>query len=149
MTLHRISGLLLVATLLGIIGSILIWMAAGGIGPRSPFWQGLLYLLLALTLPLSLAIAILRCRLWNIEVIINRTLVYGLLTASLALVYFGGVALLQQGFSSESPIVIVVSTLFTAALFAPCENGSKGQSIGDFTAGNTMPSRLWRLSGQR
>jgi hypothetical protein len=105
--------------LLGIVGPVLIWMAAGGIGPRSPFWQGLLYLLLALTFPLSLAIAILRYRLWNIEVIINRTLIYGLLTASLALVYFGGVALLQQVFSSESPIVIVVSTLFTAALFAP------------------------------
>jgi hypothetical protein len=62
---------------------------------------------------------VLKYRLYDIDLIINRTLVYGVLTASLALIYYGSVVLLQQVFTAESPIAIVLSTLVIAALFSP------------------------------
>jgi hypothetical protein len=75
--------------------------------------------------PLSLSIAVLRYRLYAIDVVINRTLVYGSLTVMLGLVYFGSVASLQYSFRTltgheEQPqLAIVVSTLVIAALFNP------------------------------
>jgi hypothetical protein len=75
--------------------------------------------------PLSLSIAVLRYRLYDIDVVINRTLVYGSLTMMLGLVYFGSVASLQYAVSAltgheEQPqLSIVVSTLVIAALFNP------------------------------
>ena len=76
-------------------------------------------------LPIAAGVAILKYRLYNIDLIINRTLVYGSLTATLALVYFGGVtatqALLRTLTSQEQlpQLVIVASTLLIAALFNP------------------------------
>jgi hypothetical protein len=76
-------------------------------------------------IPVSMGIAITRYRLYEIDLIINRTLVYGLLTAMLALVYFGGVATTQAIFRAltgqqEQPqLAIVISTLLIAALFNP------------------------------
>jgi hypothetical protein len=81
--------------------------------------------LLPILFPLSLGFALLRYRLWDIDLIINRTLVYGSLTGLLALVYFGLVIALQSvvhvltGQVSQTPVVIVASTLAIAALFQP------------------------------
>ncbi len=78
-----------------------------------------------LLIPLSIGFSILRYRLYDIDLLINRTLVYGTLTVSLALVYFGLVIGLQAlvrlftGQALQSPIVIVASTLAIAALFQP------------------------------
>jgi hypothetical protein len=76
-----------------------------------------------LLIPLSIGVAIVYDRLWNI--VIRRTLVYGILTASLALAYFSGVAVVQVVFHAftgeveQSQLAVVVSTLGVAALFNP------------------------------
>ncbi len=79
--------------------------------------------LLLLLIPLSFGFAILRSRLWEIDVLINRTLVYGMLTVLLAGVYVGLViglqALLRGIISQDNSVVIVISTLAIAALFQP------------------------------
>jgi hypothetical protein len=83
-----------------------------------------LYLFGAL-IPLSIASAILRSHLWDIDVLINKALVYGTLTVLLALFYvslvigLGSLVRIFRGQVSQSPIVIVASTLAIAALFQP------------------------------
>jgi hypothetical protein len=78
-----------------------------------------------LGLPVFTGIAIVKHRLFDIDVVINRTLVYGSLTAMLALVYFGGVATTQAlfraltGQEQQPQLAIVISTLLIAALFNP------------------------------
>ena len=76
-----------------------------------------------LVIPLTIGFSILRYRLWDTDIIIKRTLVYGLLTAVLALLYFGSVLLFQQVTQTltgqRSPAAIVASTLLIAALFSP------------------------------
>ena len=73
----------------------------------------------------ALGVAILRYRLYAIDVIINRTLVYGSLTGTLAMVYLGGVATTQALFRAltsqeqQPQLAIVISTLVIAALFNP------------------------------
>jgi hypothetical protein len=80
------------------------------------------YSLLLLT-PLSIGVAILRSQLWDIDVLINRTLVYGGLSGTLLAVYAGCIlglqALLRGLFHQTSDVAIVVSTLLIAALFQP------------------------------
>ncbi len=81
------------------------------------------YPLVLLSLPVTVGIAILRSRLYDIDVLINRTLVYGTLTILLALVYFGlvigGQHLLVSLLGQSNAVVLVVSTLVVAALFQP------------------------------
>jgi hypothetical protein len=78
-----------------------------------------------LGVPIAAGIAILKYRLYEIDILINRTLVYGSLTVMLALVYFGGVTATQAIFRTltgqeEQPqIAVVASTLVIAALFNP------------------------------
>jgi hypothetical protein len=86
---------------------------------------GLIFNFAIMFLPLSIGISILRNQLYDIDRLINRTLVYGILTILLALVYFAlvfglqALARLFTGQVSQSPIVIVSSTLAIAALFHP------------------------------
>jgi hypothetical protein len=78
---------------------------------------------LLLLIPLSFGFAMLRSRLWDIDIVINRTLVYGALTVILAVVYVGLViglqALLRGIISPDNSVAIVLSTLVIAALFQP------------------------------
>ena len=135
----RVSGLVqrqqtkwvvfgLAATILVILGRlvpILIFPSLGA--SSSPYFLLFTYVYPVglLLIPLTLSIAILRYRLWDIDILINRTLVYGILTVLLALVYFGlviGLGSLIRLFTgqvSQSPVAIVVSTLAIYALFQP------------------------------
>lgn len=76
-----------------------------------------------LLIPASVAIAILRYRLWDIDVLINRALVYGSLTVTTATLYIGAVIALQALFRAlvgqQSDLAIAVATLAVAALFNP------------------------------
>ncbi len=84
-----------------------------------------LIMLGVLSLPLATGIAILRYRLYDIDLLINRTIVYGALTATLVAAYFAGVTLLQwlfralTGQEQQAQLAIVASTLVIAALFNP------------------------------
>ncbi len=89
-----------------------------------------LFLSAASTIPAATGIAMLKYRLYDIDVIINRTLVYGSLTVTLALVYAGSVISLQYVFrvfaGGSSQLVIVASTLAIAALFNPLRRRIQG-----------------------
>jgi len=82
-----------------------------------------LFLVGFLAIPSAMALAILRYRLYDIDVVINRTLVYGALSAVLVLVYFGSIALLQTAWialtGQRSQLAVVASTLLIAVLFNP------------------------------
>nr|MBA2712488.1 hypothetical protein [Rubrobacteraceae bacterium] len=82
-----------------------------------------------LAIPSALALAILKYRLYDIDLVINRTLVYGALTVTLALVYFGSIALLQGTWialtGQRAQLAVVASTLFIAALFNPLRRSTQ------------------------
>jgi len=113
------------------LGSILISVVLVLFGEESIQSQVLLTLFFAFTtlalcgIPISMGVAVFRHRLYDIDLLINRTLVYAVLTATLVAVYFGGVAITQAILRAlvdqqEQPqFAIVVSTLVIAALFNP------------------------------
>lgn len=93
-------------------------------GPTNQLWLQMVFIVAILLLPIALAFAVMRYRLFDIDIIIRRTLQYGLLSGMIVLLYYGGVILLQAGLGvftgvGESPIVTVITTLFIAALFNP------------------------------
>ena len=87
-------------------------------------------LVLVPSIPIATGIAIFRYRLYDIDRIVNRALVYGFLTATLAAVYLGGVVVLQHLFrvltGQESQLAVVASTLDIAALFVPLRRRVQG-----------------------
>ena len=91
-----------------------------------PLWLGILQgveLLSFAGIPVAVGFAVLKYRLYDIDLLINRALVYGSLSATLALVYFGGIVVLQRLFvvltGQQSTLAVVASTLLIAALFSP------------------------------
>jgi hypothetical protein len=104
-------------------GAFFLGSISGAIGAS---WVGFVLSMVGfLGVPIAAGIAILKYRLYEIDILINRTLVYGSLTVMLALVYFGGVTTTQAIFRTltgqeEQPqIAVVASTLVIAALFNP------------------------------
>jgi hypothetical protein len=111
-TAVAISGVILKNTVYPAVGVIWVW------------WVGLVLTTVGVvSSPVAMGIAIFRYRLYQIDILINRTLVYGLLTAVLVAVYLGGVVFLQYAFRSltgeGSQLAVVASTLIIAALFIP------------------------------
>jgi hypothetical protein len=91
-----------------------------------PLWISLSQLLTQISfasVPIAIGFAVLKYRLYDIEIIINRALVYGPLTATLVALYFGGIVVLQRLFDlltgQQSTLAVVASTLLIAALFNP------------------------------
>jgi hypothetical protein len=93
------------------------------LGDLVDFLANLLWIVVPASLPIAVGIAILRYRLYEIDLLINRALVYGSLTVVLAGVYEGSIVLLQEAFRAltgqQSGLAIVASTLVIAALFTP------------------------------
>ena len=109
---------------------LLVPMTASG---REPPWLALLdqvgFIMFA-GVPIAVGIAVLKYRLYDIDVIINRALVYGSLTATLVALYFGGIVMLQRLFvaltGQQSTLAVVASTLAIAALFNPLRRRIQG-----------------------
>ncbi|MEA2135220.1 MAG: hypothetical protein QOC68_3129 [Solirubrobacteraceae bacterium] len=109
-------SLLIVGLASAAIGEVTGFQALGNVG-----WS-LFIGSLVLGVPLAIAVAILRHRLLDVDVVINRTLVYGALTATLALAYLASVLVLQlvlAPLTADSSLAIAASTLAVAALFRP------------------------------
>jgi hypothetical protein len=112
------------STALTICGGILTYPVSEAIGSLWLKWIGFVpFIVGVMAIPISMGIAILRYRLYDIDLLINRTLVYALLTAILAALYFGGIVLSQRFFviltGQRSTLAVVASTLLIAALFNP------------------------------
>ena len=102
------------------IGFYYFWLAERSWG----LWASYLLVIAgSLSGPIAIGVAILRYRLYEIDLLINRTLVYGSLTATLIVLYFGGIVVLQRVFvlltGQQSTLAVVASTLLIAALFTP------------------------------
>jgi hypothetical protein len=131
---EQIKWLAFAASLIGVVyfGSILteLLFAPGSLitNETPPLWVTLQRFLLVQSfsaVPIAVGFAILKYRLYDIDIIINRALVYGSLTLTLLLVYFGGVTATQAlfrtltGQEQQSQLAVVASTLAIAALFNP------------------------------
>lgn len=112
------------AATVAVVGALLTYVVSEATGAWWVGQVGLAILVIGfLGIPVTISIAILRYRLYEIDLIINRTFVYGLLTGALVLIYFGSIVLLQEGFytltGEGSQLSVVASTLISAALFQP------------------------------
>jgi hypothetical protein len=123
-----VVGLLYLITMLSSFTYSGPWGAAG-----TPSWLGLLQqaaLVSFTAIPIAVGFAVLKYRLYDIDLLINRALVYGSLTAMLVALYFGSVVLLQGALRSltgqESQLAVVASTLAIAALFNPLRRRLQG-----------------------
>jgi hypothetical protein len=115
--------------LAGYVGVISLQIVFPNLEPGTPadllgIGAALCFMLL---IPSSIAFAALRYRLYDIDIIINRTLVYGVLTATLFTLYFVGIVVTQKVFvalaGQQSTLAVVASTLAIAALFNPLRRG--------------------------
>ena len=117
--------------LMALLVPIVVWTLLVELFPLEPSIARLMLNLVGFSIlvplimlfPVSIVFSILRYRLWDIDIFVNRALVYGALTAALAAAYFGSIVLLQATLRAvtgqESDVVIVASTLAIAALFQP------------------------------
>jgi hypothetical protein len=111
----------LIAMLASFVHPSEAWTTVGSV-----WWLNILTiaaLLSFVTIPIAVGFAVLKYRLYDIDLIINRTLVYGSLTVTLVALYFGGIVVLQRVFvfltGQQSTLAVVASTLLIAALFTP------------------------------
>ncbi|MBA2713216.1 MAG: hypothetical protein H0U55_06640 [Rubrobacteraceae bacterium] len=129
---QQIKWLAFAASFVGLAYSSLlitgIFLAPESLSGETPIWISLIFTTLLISfagIPTAIGFAVLKYRLYDIDIIINRALVYGSLTVSLAAVYFGGVVGTQAifraitGQEQQPQFAIVVSTLAIAALFGP------------------------------
>ncbi|HEV2235171.1 MAG TPA: hypothetical protein VGR57_00790 [Ktedonobacterales bacterium] len=99
--------------------------AFGAYSPTAPWWPlffrnvSWVIPLFSSLIPISIAIALLRSHLFDVDTLINRVLVYGSLTGVLGLLYLGGVVLLQRLTGQTQPLLVVLTTLAIAALVQP------------------------------
>jgi hypothetical protein len=110
-------ALFLMVYAVGLVGRL------GGKSSVGGYIWGVFFGLSVIALPAAIGVAILKYRLYDIDVVINRTLVYGPLTATLVALYFVGIVVLQRFFvvltGQQSTLAVVASTLLIAALFNP------------------------------
>jgi hypothetical protein len=134
---EQIKWIALAASVVGLVYLIAMVSSLTYSGPwggaGTPLWLGLLQdasLVSFTAVPIAVGFAVLKYRLYDIGLIINRTLVYGSLTAMLVTLYFGGIVVLQRIFvtltGQESTLAVVASTLAIAALFVPLRRRVQG-----------------------
>jgi hypothetical protein len=144
---HPLFGLLVVCMMIGVLGAAVVvfvrfrrsrgverqqikwFLCAVALVPiyivfqSLPLVADLLFGLVIIAPPIAIGVAVLRYRLYDIDIIIRRTLIYAVLTAILALVYLGSVVVLQDLYQAltgeQTRVAVVLSTLVIAAMFNP------------------------------
>ena len=135
--------------LMGGFGAALVGLVLGiTLGNATGFWGvvGHVALLAILAVPVSMGVAILKYRLYDIDRVLSRTLAYAIITGLLIGVYAGLVLLAQQVLRLNSPVAVAAATLVAAALFSPLRTGSNGSWTGASTGAGTTRTRRWLRS---